>query len=130
MDDDSIDQGEYRYVSEWRLLQRYFPDPDDGDCEIEGRTPWDLWKKWAEEDGVPEELAQLGSQVIRQVYEEAWPYELQRECGTEDHGEGMVWRALNFPEKCRIRWQYLLDSRGDFCWDDPSPKLTGYDDIP
>ena len=130
MDDDSTGQGECRYVSKWRPLKRFFPDPNDDDFEIEGRTPWDLWKKWAIEDGVPEDLTQLGSQVIREAHHQQWAQELQAECGWDDDGELMVWSALNIPEKCRIRWQYLLDSRGDFCWDDPSPKLSGYDDIP
>lgn len=130
MDDDSTIQRHTPYVSKWRPLHRCFPTPNDDEFDIEGLTAWDLWRKWAIEDGVPDELAFLGSQVIRQAHEDDWTEELQRECGWEDDGENMMWCALNIPEKCRIRWQYLIDSDGDFCWDDPRPNPTGYVDLP
>ena len=110
--------------------RRCFAPPYYEEENPHGIYAWDMWEQWALEDGVPKELAALGSQVIREAYENEWSDDLKQECGWEDDGRLMLWFALNIPEKCRIRWQYLLDSKGDFCWDDPRPNRWSRPDIP
>ncbi len=52
-----------------------------------GDYPWDHWKKWAIEDGVDEDLAQLGRLLIREADQHGWSLELKQECGWSDNGE-------------------------------------------
>lgn len=77
---------------------------------------WDHWQKWAIEDGVPEQLAQLGRAVIREAYQHNWPNKLKAECGWSDDGREMLELAKTDPERAAIRWKYLLESDGDFWW--------------
>jgi hypothetical protein len=77
-----------------------------------GQYPWDEWEKWAVQDGVPEDLAELGRAVIREADQHGWPEELQAECGWNDSGSAMIELALSDPEHARARWGYLLATDG------------------
>lgn len=88
----------------------------DGNIREPRVFAWDHWQQWATEDGVTEELAQLGRAVIREAYQHRWSDELKTECGWSDDGEAMILLAQADPDRARIRWQYLLDSDGDFGW--------------
>ncbi len=84
----------------------------DRGCKF-GDYPWDHWKKWAVEDGVDEDLAQLGRLLIREADQHGWSLELKQECGWDDHGAEMLRLARTEPEKTRERWQYLLNTDGE-----------------
>ena len=74
----------------------------------EGEYPWDLWHRWAIEDGVPSDLAGLGRTVIRTSDQQGWHADLQAECGWQDSGAAMLKLARNDPNQARQRWRYLL----------------------
>lgn len=77
-----------------------------------GQFPWDHWQKRALPAGVPPELAVLGRAVMREAYQHAWSEELQRACGWEDEGDGMIELALETPKLAFATWQNLLDTDG------------------
>lgn len=89
-----------------------------GQPRAPGDYAWDHWQQWAQADGVPLELAQLGRSIIREAYQHDWPDELKAECGWQDDGTAMIELARQQPDRARIRWQYLLESDGDFHWCD------------
>lgn len=64
---------------------------------------WDDWKIEAISAGIPEDLAQLGHDVLRKNYERGW--------GMED-GEltvgDMIAIAVEAPDLARRRWTQLL----------------------
>jgi len=78
-----------------------------------GQYPWDDWKSWAMDRGVPNDLAVLGRAVIREAYQHGWPDRLKSLCGWRDNGQRMVKLALRSPETARRRWQQLLDTDGN-----------------
>ena len=78
-----------------------------------GNYPWDHWFTWAIEDGVPEDLAQLGRCVIREADQHNWDRDLLIECGWGDSGAAMIQRALSDPEAARKRWDYLMEADGE-----------------
>jgi hypothetical protein len=68
---------------------------------------WAEWKNDAAKAGVPEDLAQLGHDVLRQNYERGW--------GLED-GElaagDLLAIAHEAPDFARRRWTQLLKTNG------------------
>lgn len=78
-----------------------------------GDYPWDHWKKWALEDGVSKDLAELGRGLIREADQHCWSEALQAECGWADDGRAMIELALKHPEEARKRWLELLSTDGE-----------------
>ncbi|WP_442483348.1 hypothetical protein [Aeoliella sp. SH292] len=76
--------------------------------------PWDHWEQWAREDGLSATLAELGAAVICAAHIDDWTDQLRAECGWHDAGRGMIGLAQQDPERARVRWSYLLESKGDF----------------
>ncbi len=81
-------------------------------CEF-GDYPWDLWYKWALEDGLSDDLAQLGRSLIREADQHSWPEELQKECGWYDSGAVMLEFAKSNPQQAEKRWDYLMETDGE-----------------
>jgi len=102
--------------AEMSKLRQFQPPVVDGQRRAPGDFAWDHWEQWARADGISEELARLGRAVIREAYQHGWPDELKHECGWYDDGKEMLRLALEEPDRARIRWQYLLESDGDFHW--------------
>ncbi len=86
-------------------LARLRPDAD-------GRYAWDRWRLRAQEAGLPEDLAWLGRDVMREAVQHAWSEELKAECGWADEGQAMLELALRAPKKAEKRWQRLMDTDG------------------
>lgn len=81
-----------------------------------GEFAWDDWETWAIEAGVPEDLAKLGRDMIREAYQHSWPDDRMAECGWNDNGVAMLELALMQPEVARKRWAFLLETDGDRGW--------------
>lgn len=89
-----------------------------------GSYPWDTWQTLAIKRGVPEDLAALGREVMREAINHGWCDTLQHECGVplerfgletygeEPPGNGMILRALDDPDRYRARWRWLLETDG------------------
>ncbi len=82
------------------------------DC-VFGEYPWDHWNRWALADGVPEDLALLGCDLIREADQHCWSEELQAECGWQDSGAAMIQLALTAPDETRKRWEHLMETDGE-----------------
>jgi len=92
-----------------------------------GNFPWDEWKTRALAAGMPAELATLGRAVMREAYQHAWDEDLQRLCGWEDEGNGMLVSALEAPEQAATDWQQLLDTDGGRGhWDHQTGQWVSY----
>ncbi|QDV81058.1 hypothetical protein [Botrimarina mediterranea] len=102
--------------AELNSIREFEPPVVDGVSAAPGSFAWDRWEQWAKDDGIAEELAQLGRAVIREAYQHNWPGRLKTECGWHDDGEAMLRLAKEEPDRARIRWKYLLESDGDFHW--------------
>lgn len=61
---------------------------------------WDLWRRYAWEQGVDPELADLGRSVYRECSQHNWNFRID--------DEGMIRRALDAPEETRTFWERLL----------------------
>ncbi|MGC9128105.1 MAG: hypothetical protein ACP5GA_05155 [Acidithiobacillus sp.] len=105
---------------------------DDTDLVLE----WDEWRERALTFGVPRELAELGSTLMRESYFQRWPLAVQEACGWEDDGFAMLALARRDPEAARRHWQEILRrydrrerAQGRFAWDGQArknpPVLTG-----
>ena len=79
-----------------------------------GQYPWDDWQRGALAAGVPTELANLGRAVMREAHQHSWCEDLREECGAggEEAAKGMIFEALEQPEWCRSRWNWLLATDG------------------
>ena len=82
---------------------------------VAGDYPWDRWRQFAVQAGVPEDLANLGRSVFREAFQHDWPDQAKVECGWLDGGTTMILQALAFPEEAKARWEYLYsaDNFGD-----------------
>jgi hypothetical protein len=74
--------------------------------------PEPLWERWYEraiEEGVDEELASLGRNVMRMAFDRLWDEELRAECGLLDEGEAMLDLAMYAPDRAEVHWRTLLE---------------------
>lgn len=78
-----------------------------------GDYPWDHWKDRALTVGIPEKLAQLGRDVMREAFNHSWSIELQNECGWNDDGVEMIEFAKRDPAAAAQRWEHLLRTDGE-----------------
>jgi hypothetical protein len=89
--------------------------------------PWDEWQRVALGRGVPEDLAALGREVMREADQHAWDAPLKALCGWEDEGEAMVGLALLAPQRARYVWRKLLATDG--CrghWDEKTGQWVSW----
>jgi hypothetical protein len=74
-----------------------------------------LWERWFEqaiEQGVDEELADLGRALMCEAREAGWVDDRAAEAGLLDDGEAMLELALLHPGAAAARWQALLEGEG------------------
>jgi hypothetical protein len=61
---------------------------------------------------VPEDLASLGRETMREAFQHGWIEALQVVCGWNDGGKRMIRLALRSPKRARKRWKRLLSTDG------------------
>jgi hypothetical protein len=79
---------------------------------LRGADDGPLWERWFEraiEQGVQDDLANLGRSVIREAREHGWNAARSAECGWIDDGEAMLELAVADPMAAYTEWQQLLD---------------------
>jgi hypothetical protein len=76
-------------------------------------VPWGKWRARACESGVADQLAVLGTSVMREAAQSDWGEKLREECGWRDEGARMIERALADPEAAHNRWEQLLSTNGE-----------------
>lgn len=77
-----------------------------------GDYPWDHFEKAALAAGVPEQMASLLREVMREAYNHDWSERLRVECGLRDAGATLIARAKQEPEQLQERLQWLLETDG------------------
>ncbi len=78
-----------------------------------GERPWEAWHQLALVEGVGEELAALGREVMREALVCRWREEMRIACGSLDEGRGMIELARNHPEHAEQMWSHLLETNGE-----------------
>lgn len=68
---------------------------------------WDEWKVRALAQGVAEDLAELGKNLMRDAYMQRWPEAVLGDCGWDDDGFGMLALARAKPAETRRDWERL-----------------------
>lgn len=89
----------------------------DIDSDIVGRAcgdyPWDHLKVAALAAGLPEDMAWLLREVMREAYNHNWSAKLRVECGLGDKGAGLIARAQSNAAELQERMQWLVETDGE-----------------
>jgi len=84
----------------------------EGSCSF-GHYPWDYWQRTALQQGLREDVAQAGRDVMRESYQHNWNDAYQEICGWKDAGVKMMDLGLRSPERALKRWNWLLETDGE-----------------